>query len=180
MHGREVCSGDARMRACDRRGEQRARTVAHTAGEQAARRDVDPGPHVEQLEALGEVVARRGLLDPSALSVPDTWLAPQLAGGIVFGTGLIVGGLCPGTSCVAASSGHLDGLALMAGMLAGTLGFEEAFPWLARLYDATPLGRFTLPDLLHLPTGAVVAVTTATAVGCFVLLWRHERRRRDA
>ena len=125
-------------------------------------------------------LTRVGLLDPSALSVPDTWLVPQLAGGIVFGAGLIVGGLCPGTSCVAASSGHLDGLALMAGMLAGTLGFEEAFPWLARLYDATPLGRFTLPDLLRLPTGAVVAVTSATAVGCFILLWRHERRRRDA
>ena len=116
-----------------------------------------------------------GLLDPAALSVPGTWLAPQLAGGIVFGAGLIVGGLCPGTSCVAAASGHLDGLALMVGLLAGTLVFDEAFPWLARFYDATPMGRFTLPELLRLPGGAVTGLVTAAACVCFVALWRYEK-----
>jgi hypothetical protein len=121
------------------------------------------------------VLSKLGVLDPAGLSVPETWLVPQLAGGIVFGAGLIVGGLCPGTSCVAAASGHLDGLALMAGLLAGTLVFEEAFPLLARFYDATPMGRSTLPSLLGLPGGAVVGMVTAAACLCFVALRRHEK-----
>jgi len=63
----------------------------------------------------------------------------------------------------------------MAGMLAGTLVFEEAFPWLARFYDATPLGRFTLPDLLQLPGAAVVGLVTAAACACFVALRYYEK-----
>lgn len=117
-----------------------------------------------------------GVLDLAAVSVPDTWLLPQLVGGIVFGAGLIVGGLCPGTSCVAAAAGRLDGVALVVGMLAGSLAFAEAFPWLARFYASTPRGRFTLPDLLGLPGGAVAGIVTVAACACFVTVRRFERR----
>ena len=120
-------------------------------------------------------LAKLGVLDLAAVSVPDTWLLPQLVGGIVFGVGLIVGGLCPGTSCVAAAAGHLDGVALIAGMLAGSLAFAEAFPWLARFYEATPKGRYTLPDLLGLPGGAVAGIVTLAACACFVALRRYEK-----
>lgn len=118
-----------------------------------------------------------GLMDLHQLTVPPTWLLPQLAGGLLFGVGFVMGGLCPGTSCVAAASGRLDGVALIAGLLAGTLLFGEVFPWIAAFYDATPMGRFTLPQLLHLNDAVTVLLVAAAALGAFHLLGRWERRR---
>jgi hypothetical protein len=117
-----------------------------------------------------------GIMDLHQLTVPPTWLLPQLAGGLLFGVGFVMGGLCPGTSCVAAASGRLDGLALIAGMLTGTLLFGELFPWIARFYEATPMGRYTLPQLLHLPEAATVALVAGAALTAFRLLGLWERR----
>lgn len=116
-----------------------------------------------------------GLMDASQLAVPGTWLLPQLAGGLLFGVGFAMGGLCPGTSCVAAASGKYDALAILAGMLGGTLLFAEVFPLLARFYDSTAMGRFTLPALLHLPEWAVVLLVAAIALMAFRLLPRLAR-----
>jgi hypothetical protein len=111
-----------------------------------------------------------GVMDLHQLTVPPTWLLPQLVGGLLFGVGFVMGGLCPGTSCVAAASGRMDGLALIAGMLAGTLLFGETFPWIARFYEATPMGLYTLPELLHLPAPATVALVAGAALAAFRLL----------
>ena len=51
-----------------------------------------------------------GWIDPRAISMPETYLRPQIAGGLVFGAGFALAGLCPGTSCVAAASGRGDRL----------------------------------------------------------------------
>jgi uncharacterized membrane protein YedE/YeeE len=64
---------------------------------------------------------RLGLLDLSRVYVPETYVLPQIAGGLIFGVGFVAAGLCPGTSCVAAASGRLDGVAVMLGMFAGVL-----------------------------------------------------------
>jgi uncharacterized membrane protein YedE/YeeE len=121
-------------------------------------------------------LARLGLLDPSRVFVPATYLAPQAVGGLVFGVGMVMGGLCPGTSCVAAASGRRDGLAVIGGMLAGVLLFDEAYPLLRGLYESTPRGTLTLPTLLHVPTGFVVSAVVTMALGGFVLADRVERR----
>jgi uncharacterized membrane protein YedE/YeeE len=121
-------------------------------------------------------LSRLGLLDASRVFTPPTFLAPQAAGGLVFGAGMVMGGLCPGTSCVAAASGRGDGLAVIAGMLAGVLAFDEAFPLLGRFYESTPRGTFTLPMLLHVPAGVVVCGVVAAALGGFALAGRVERR----
>lgn len=124
------------------------------------------------------VLSKLGLMDVSRLAVPETWLLPQLLGGLLFGAGFVMGGLCPGTSCVAAASGKLDAVALIGGMLAGTLLFGEIYPLIARFYDSTPMGRFTLPTLLHLPESLVVGLVAAMAVGAFALLPRITARLR--
>jgi len=49
-------------------------------------------------------LSRLGVLDLSRVYVPETYLLPQLAGGLLFGVGFVVACLCPGTSCVAAAS----------------------------------------------------------------------------
>jgi uncharacterized membrane protein YedE/YeeE len=123
------------------------------------------------------VLSVAGLLDPAQLAVPPTFLLPHLVGGLLFGVGFVMGGLCPGTSCVAAVSGKLDAVMLIVGMLAGTLLFGELFNWLGDFYGATPRGRLTIPSLLHLPDGVVVMLVTAMALACFAGLARFERLR---
>ena len=117
-----------------------------------------------------------GLLDLSRVYVPETFIVPQLVGGVVFGIGFAVGGLCPGTSCVAAATGRQDGLALVGGMLTGVFVFGEAFPAVQRFADSTARGAWTLPDALGLSHGTVVGMIVAAALGAFAGAEWLERR----
>jgi len=116
-----------------------------------------------------------GMADLSSMFVPGTWLVPQAIGGLVFGAGFVICGLCPGTSCVAASSGKLDGVAVIGGMLAGVLAFAEALPLIEPLYEATPMGPLTLPEVFGVSHGAVVAGITVMALLAFRVAERIER-----
>lgn len=120
-------------------------------------------------------MSRLGWLDLSLVYVPETWILPHIAGGLVFGAGFVMGGLCPGTSCVAATTGRLDGMMVVAGMVTGIVGFGLVFPWIRPFYESTPKGAFTLPDVLHLPYGVVVFLIVAMALGGFALAERIER-----
>jgi hypothetical protein len=106
--------------------------------------------------------------------VPETFLAPQLAGGLVFGAGFALAGLCPGTSCVAAATGRLDGLAAVAGMLLGVSGTGALLPAIGRFFVSTPRGAYTLPQALGLPYGVVVLGVVALALGGFAVAERLE------
>jgi uncharacterized protein len=112
-------------------------------------------------------LGRVGLLDLSRVYVPETFLLPQIVGGLVFGVGFAIGGLCPGTSCVAAATGRGDGLMLLSGMFTGVLITGLAFNRLEHFYLSTARGSFTLPQLLHVPYGVAVAGVVAIALGGF-------------
>ena len=119
---------------------------------------------------------RFGLLDLELVYLPETFIVPQALGGALFGAGFLIGGLCPGTSCVAAASGRIDGLAVIGGMLLGVVAFNAAFDMLLPLYESTPLGAVTFTDLAGLPRGIGVAAVTGIALGGFALARRIERR----
>jgi uncharacterized membrane protein YedE/YeeE len=121
-------------------------------------------------------LGRFGVLDLARVYVPETFLVPQLTGGLIFGLGFFVAGLCPGTSCVAAASGRLDGLAVMAGMFGGVLVTGLFFDRLSDFYASTPWGSVTLAEWLHLPYGVVALAVVAMALGGFVVAERLERR----
>jgi uncharacterized membrane protein YedE/YeeE len=121
-------------------------------------------------------LARLGILDLSRVYVPETYLLPQLAGGLLFGAGFVIAGLCPGTSCVAAATGRGDGALVMLGMFAGVLATGLAFAPLRRFYESTARGSLTLPDLLHVRDGIVVAAIVAMALIAFQIAGRWERR----
>lgn len=121
-------------------------------------------------------LGRTGLIDLSAIYVPETFLAPQIVGGLIFGVGFVVSGLCPGTSCVAAATGRIDGMATVGGLFVGVLLTGLAFPQLEGFYASTALGVLTLPDLLDAPYGLIVAAIAVMAVGLFYAIERFEQR----
>ena len=121
-------------------------------------------------------LGRLGLLDLARVYVPETYLLPQLAGGLLFGAGFVVAGLCPGTSCVAAATGRGDGALVMLGMWSGVLATGLAFRSLSGFYESTARGSITLPQLLHVPYGVVVCGVVAMALVAFRLSGRLGER----
>jgi uncharacterized membrane protein YedE/YeeE len=109
-------------------------------------------------------LGRLGALDLSQLDVPETFVAPQLVGGLVFGLGFSVCGLCPGTSCVAAATGRADGAMVMLGMLSGVVVTGLAADRFRAFYEGTPHGPWALPELFHCSYGVAVGVVTAMAL----------------
>jgi len=117
-----------------------------------------------------------GVLNISRIYVPETFILPQLIGGIIFGIGFAIGGLCPGTSCVSAVTGRIDGLMVVIGMFVGVFVTGFFFSSLERFYNSTARGQLTLPTALHLPYGVVVLVVVLFALGGFRLAELLEKR----
>lgn len=118
---------------------------------------------------------RLGFLDLRLVYLPETFVAPQALGGALFGVGFVLAGLCPGTSCVAAAAGKLDGLATMGGIFAGILLFDASLPWMGGFHESTALGAVTFTDLWGISQGAGVALVTAVALAGFLAARRLER-----
>jgi uncharacterized protein len=117
-----------------------------------------------------------GFLDIGRIYVPETYILPQLVGGIIFGVGFATAGLCPGTSCVSAVTGRGDGVATVLGMLGGVLLAGVFFGLLEPFYQSTPHGVFTLPALIRAPYGVVVFGIVAIALGGFHFAELIEKR----
>lgn len=110
-----------------------------------------------------------GWLDLSLVYVGDTYLVPQIVGGFILGVGFTIGGYCPGTSFVSASTGRKDGMVFILGILFGIFLFGEIFPLIENFYNSTNIGRVTLPDALGLTYGMVVFLVVLIAIGAFAL-----------
>lgn len=120
-------------------------------------------------------LGRLDIVDAAFFYVPETFLAPQAAGGVLFGAGFALAGLCPGTSCVSAATGRGDGAATAAGLFAGVLITGLFFAPLQSFYESGAQGAWTLPSLLHLPRGIVALLIVAMALTVF-----HAAERREA
>jgi uncharacterized membrane protein YedE/YeeE len=120
-------------------------------------------------------LSRAGVVDVSYIYIPETFLAPQLVGGLLFGVGFAIAGLCPGTSCVAAATGRVDGLAVVLGMLSGVLLTGAVLPAMQGFYLSTARGAFVLPQLFGVSEATTVLAVTALAIAVFVVSGPVER-----
>ncbi|MFW5951832.1 MAG: YeeE/YedE thiosulfate transporter family protein [Gemmatimonadota bacterium] len=116
-----------------------------------------------------------GLLAFNDVYVPPTYLWPGILGGLIMGVGFILGGFCPGTSLVAVASLKVDGFLFLIGTMAGVFVFGETVALFDGFWYSSYLGRFLLPDLLGLSTGATVLLVVAVALGAFWLAEKAER-----
>jgi len=112
-------------------------------------------------------LSRVGALDLTRVYVPETYLLPQLAGGAIFGAGLVLAGLCPGTACVSAATGRLDGVAVIGGLLVGILAYGAMDPLVDRFATSTSRGTFTLPQLIGVSHGVTVLIVVILALMTF-------------
>ena len=117
-----------------------------------------------------------GWIDLSSIAVPPTDIAAQLIGAVIFGGGFALAALCPGTACVAASSGRWDGIAAVAGMLGGTAITAVVWPVLGGVTAAAPREGALLPDDLGLPLWSVVVAVTVMGVAATTLGRRIDSR----
>ena len=122
------------------------------------------------------VLDAAGVVDASSVYRMDTHLAAQVVGGLIFGAGFVAGGWCPGTALVGAASGKLDALLFLAGAMGGSLAYAALWPALAPLKDVGACGVATLPEVLHVSTGATVALVVAMALGAFAAVHLFARR----
>ncbi|HVU35060.1 MAG TPA: YeeE/YedE thiosulfate transporter family protein [Opitutaceae bacterium] len=122
------------------------------------------------------VFSRLGLLDLSLVYLVPTLVWPQIVGGLLLGAGFIIGGYCPGTSCVSAATGRLDGMVYVAGMVGGLLGFAEVYPRIVGFAKSTPLGQVTIPQYFDLPYGLLVLLVVLMALAAFAAAeWAEHR-----
>ena len=117
-----------------------------------------------------------GFVNVSRIYVPETFILPQLAGGLIFGAGFAIAGLCPGTSCVSAATGRVDGVAVVLGMFAGVLTMGALIGSLGGFYSSTPRGTLTLPDFFGTSYGVVVFGVVLLALVGFSVAGAAERR----
>ena len=127
--------------------------------------DVQRAPHGD----AGRVLAGPDL----ACSISASFTCPRRSccrrrsAGALFGAGFLIAGLCPGTSCVAAAAGQLDGLAVVGGMLLGVLVFNAGYSRVEGLYNSTALGAVTMSRSARLSRGRRGCGVTAAALGGF-------------
>ena len=121
---------------------------------------------------LGIVLAGGiGLVDVEALvrsGASYTYVGPMIVGGLLLGVGFVVSGYCPGTSIVAAASGHIDGMFTIVGVVIGSLVFGEVYPMVAEFHVSGNLGHLFLPEVLGLSRAVVAVLVTAMAIGMFL------------
>lgn len=117
-----------------------------------------------------------GFLDLSKVQVNETFLWPQIVGGLIFGVGFGVGQYCPGTAVVACSTGRVDAMTYLLGFFVGVLTFFFAFPALEGFYESGSMGKVMLPGALGLPVGAVVMAVVVMALGAFAVTHVVDRR----
>lgn len=109
-----------------------------------------------------------GWLDFEQVFVNPTYLLPGIVGGLIMGVGFIIGGFCPGTSLVAASTLKIDGIVFALGVAFGIYAFGETVGLFDGFFNATAMGRFTLSELFGVDTGVVLLGVVAMALFMFL------------
>ncbi len=79
------------------------------------------------------------------LPIKNAFIIANIVGGVIFGIGMAILGLCPGTCVGAVGEGSIDALFGLVGMLLGAALFAEAYDWLYKFFfKPIDLGKMTL------------------------------------
>lgn len=120
----------------------------------------------------------RGLVH---LEIKPAAFGGVIIGAILFGIGLSIFGLCPGTSVAGCGEGRRDAMVGVLGMFLGAgayvLAYEKLQPLVKGFGD---FGKVTLPELSNAsPWLWVVPLALLTAIVFTIVEWRHQHPRRS-
>jgi uncharacterized membrane protein YedE/YeeE len=121
-----------------------------------------------------------GAVEDSSLFLMETFLAPQVVGGLIFGVGFVMGGWCPGTALVGLASGKGDALVFLGGAAIGSLAFAQTWPQLSGFVEGGACGVCTLPERFGLSPGVTTLLVVLVALGAFVVVEALAARRARA
>ena len=111
----------------------------------------------------------------ASLHIKPAALGGVLLGGALFGIGIAIFGLCPGTSVAACGEGHRDAFYGVVGMFVGALAYVGLYPTMQSVAKAgADWGKVTLPEVTGTsPWLWVVGLVIAGAIA----FWLLERRK---
>lgn len=109
-----------------------------------------------------------GFLDIDLIYVSNTFLVPQIVGGLLLGIGFVVGGYCPGTSMVACATGKYDAIFYIGGVFLGIFIFAEVYTLIESFYLSSNMGEVKLPEFLGMSYGMIVFLVVLMAIGGFL------------
>jgi len=105
------------------------------------------------------------------MHIVPTKIGSNILGGLMFGSGFAFSGYCPGTGAVALGQGDVLATLCLVGLVVGSYIYAEASRYLKKTIDKWGAhGKLTLPALLHVKTGSVVAIFTVLLTGILVAL----------
>ena len=135
----------------------------------------------------GLVVSMIGLYGLRALgwitfpTVPATYIAGNLIGGLIFGVGMAAAGFCPGTCAAGAGEGRLDYIVPgLLGFLTGAaiygLIYPQVFPAISA---AANYGNVVASQLLNVDAWLLVTLFAVMSVLLFYLIDRAGMQRKE-
>lgn len=110
------------------------------------------------------------------LSIKPALIVANVIGGAIFGVGMALLGLCPGTAVAALGEGNRRALAGILGMLAGAWLQAESYGVMADAVRCVDLGAATWPSVLSVSPWLLLAALALLAGGVFVAVEIWERR----
>jgi len=109
-----------------------------------------------------------GVLDINLVYKTDTIIWPQILGGLILGVGFVIGGYCPGTSVAAMSTGKIDALVFLGGVMIGLFGYGEIFMSIKDWAKPEGTSVMTLDQISGIPYGFIVFAVILMAVAGFI------------
>lgn len=114
-------------------------------------------------------------------SVPATYIAGNLVGGLLFGIGMAGAGFCPGTVVAGAGNGNLDYaipgvLGFFTGALLYGATYQSVFPAISAVVN---LGNTIVPTLFNVELWLTILFFALMALTMFYFLERHGNLRKD-
>jgi len=118
-----------------------------------------------------------GWIARDSVFLMPTIYGAQILGGLLFGVGFVMGGWCPGTAVAGLAAGRIDALVFLLGAVGGSILFNEAFPFIGRLYMAGDRGVVMVYDSVGLSRHVFAAMFAVVGVGAFwASEWAEKKR----
>lgn len=118
--------------------------------------------------------ARFGLVNISSIQISDTYLVPQIVGGLILGIGFAISGYCPGTTIVGMACGKKDALYSFLGLFVGSLVFALIFDSIASFYFSTRVEADRLDSLFQISSAVIVFLIILLAIFGFAMAEKIE------